>query len=125
MHTKTENLLGLSALESGWGSGPFVVDGRNNYFSLHSPAPFESEHVTASKAQNVKVATFKSYEDCLRSFAKSYGPTVQGITDGKKFAEALQKAKKFGINPDSSAVSTFVPNVTSTIHDFAIRLDCK
>lgn len=33
-----ENILGLSALESGWGASPFAAKG-NNYFGIHWPTP--------------------------------------------------------------------------------------
>ena len=65
----TENLLGLSGIESKWGAGPFATNGRNNFFSLHggSDAPFANGSVTS--AQDGTLSTFPSYLDSARSFA--------------------------------------------------------
>ena len=124
LQTNTENILGLSALESGWGSGPFVANGRNNFFSLHSPAPFENGFVfTTDKV--VKVSTFKDYETCALAFAKAYGKYVTGIKDAKEFAKALQKAKKYGINRDGTPVESFATDVANTSASFKVRLNCK
>jgi flagellum-specific peptidoglycan hydrolase FlgJ len=119
-----ENLLGLSALESGWASGPFVRDGRNNFFSMHSPTPFENG-VVFTKDKMVRVATFPDYETCLRAFAKSYGKYIIGKAEPNEFAKALQIAKKYGINRDGSPVKTFVPEVADTIKSFKIRMQCN
>jgi hypothetical protein len=37
-----ENILGLSALESGWGEHPFAAQG-NNYFGIHYPGPLPTD----------------------------------------------------------------------------------
>jgi flagellum-specific peptidoglycan hydrolase FlgJ len=39
-----KNILGLSALESGWGEHPFAAQG-NNYFGIHYPAPFATGYM--------------------------------------------------------------------------------
>ncbi len=115
-----ENILGLSALESGWGNGDFTAahDDRpagNNYFSLHYPAPFATGYVKA-KGSNSKVATFASYADSLRSFIAESGSTVRGISDPEAFARALQDSGKYGIDIDTGGkVRTYVSSTAATI----------
>lgn len=133
LHVPVENILGLSALESGWGTSRFAAEG-NNYFGIHYPAPFATgftEAVSYVKDKNgtyvldrygnrikviTKVATFDSYADSLRSFVKISGSIVMGKSDPAEFARALQDSGKFGINPDTGAKKpTYVHDVSKTI----------
>ena len=41
-----ENILGLSAVESGWGTSRFATEG-NNFFGLHHPAPYATGYLPA------------------------------------------------------------------------------
>jgi len=59
LHMPVENILGLSAFESGWGKGPYAADGGNNFLSLHYPAPFATGYRTTPDGK-AKVATFES-----------------------------------------------------------------
>ncbi|MGH7047252.1 MAG: glucosaminidase domain-containing protein [Stellaceae bacterium] len=61
-----ENILGLSALESGWGSRPFAAQG-SNYFGIHYLAPYATGYMQAKRGP-AKIATFASYADSLKSF---------------------------------------------------------
>jgi hypothetical protein len=64
----------------------------------------------------VKVATFKSYADSLRSFVQEAGSVMQDQSDPVAFASALQNSGKFGINPGNGArVPTYVDRVAATI----------
>jgi flagellum-specific peptidoglycan hydrolase FlgJ len=122
----TADILGLSALESGWGTGPFVTNGRNNFFSQHAPAP--DSNGLAPIGSNAKkygyMATYASYAASAQSFEDQYGSIVEGITDPAAFAAALQNAGKYGINFDGSKVSGFVGETRNTINGLALRLDC-
>jgi len=120
-----ENILGLSALESGWGGHRFAAQG-NNYFGIHYPAPFATGSMDAisyvidkngnRKEVITKVATFASYADSLRSFVKISGSIIRGKSDPTEFAAALQNSRKFGIDPKTGAkVPTYVHDVSKTI----------
>lgn len=115
LHVPVENILGLSALEGGWGvDSRFAKDG-NNFFGLHYPSPYASGYVVAKDWPHPKVATFGSYADGLRSFVARYGNVISGISDPQEFARLLQNTGAFGINPDGSKRQDYVPNVASTI----------
>jgi Mannosyl-glycoprotein endo-beta-N-acetylglucosaminidase len=109
-----ENILGVSALESTWGTSRFASQG-NNYFGIHYPAPYTTGYMQAKRGP-AKVATFASYADSLKSFVATSGSLIQGKSDPEAFATALQNSGKFGINPDTGAkVPTYVPKVAATI----------
>ena len=115
LHVPVEFILGLSALESGWGGGRFARDG-NDFLNMHSPAPFATGSM-AAKRGNAEVATYASYAQCLESFIARYGASVQGVTDPTKFLSILQNDRRaFGIDPDTEKpLPAFIPDTTSTI----------
>jgi len=119
----TADILGLSALESAWGKGPFVVDDLNNFFSQHAPAPLE-DGTTTNEDGTVTMATFASYADSAESFSQQYGYLIKNISSPRDFAAALQNAGKYGINKNGSKVATFVGDVAGTINGLAKRMDC-
>ncbi|MGH6737943.1 MAG: glucosaminidase domain-containing protein [Bradyrhizobium sp.] len=103
-----ENILGLAALESTWGTARFATDGKN-LFGIHYPAPFATGYLQARRGP-AKVATYSSYADGLRSFVAVAGSLVQGIHDPTAFAAALWNSGKFGVgNP------TYVRDLANTI----------
>jgi len=113
-----ENVLGICALESGWGGADpkarFAREG-NNFFSQYHPAPYETGWMW-NDDKTIKMAKFASISDSVRSFVDQYGHLVKGISDPEKFAAALQNAGKYGIDPDDgSKVEGFVSDVGSTI----------
>jgi len=109
-----ENILALSALESGWGESPFAADG-NNYFGIHYPAPFAAGFVLAGDGRT-KVATFTTYADSLRSFVAISGSLVRGKSDPEVFAAALQDSGKFGVDTRTGAkMPSYVTDVARTI----------
>jgi RHS repeat-associated protein len=115
-------ILGLSALESGWGTGPFVANGRNNFFSQHAPAPGSNGSVTQN---GNRMATYAGYLASALGFdASSSGQLIKNMTDPSQVASTLQNAKKYGINRDGTKVKNFVKDVSSTINGLALRLDC-
>ena len=82
------------------GESRFAVQG-NNFFGIHYPAPFAAGYMAAKSG--VKVATFASYADSLRSFVAIAGADVQGLTDPHDFAAALHDSGKFGVGNSSYA----------------------
>lgn len=121
-----ENILGLCALESGWGGvdkeSRFAREG-NNFFSQHAPAPF-SNGTMQNEDDKVKVSTFATIGDSFRSFVTQYGRHVKGIHDPATFAAALQDAGKYGINATTGAKEKgFVPGVVSTIRHLRPVID--
>jgi flagellum-specific peptidoglycan hydrolase FlgJ len=98
-----ENVLGVSAVESNWGESRFAVQG-NNFFGIHYPAPFAAGYMAAKAAKSgVRVATFASYADSLRSFVAIVSADVQGLSDSHDFAAALHDSGKFGVGNSSYA----------------------
>jgi hypothetical protein len=109
-----ENILGISALESTWGTSRFATEG-NNFFGIHYPAPYAIGYLRAEKSRT-KVAIFASYADSLKSFIALSGPLIQGKSDPEAFAAALQNSGKFGIDVDSGAkIPSYVDGVARTI----------
>ena len=52
LNVPVANILGLSALESGWGEGPFARDGGNNYLGCiirHRVTPATASHISPVK----------------------------------------------------------------------------
>ncbi len=107
-----ENILGLSALESGWGASPFAANG-NNYFGIHWPAPRAAGYMFSR--QGTKVATFANYAESLKSFIAVSGSLIRGKNDPEVFATALQNSGKFGIYRNGAKVPTYVDDVARTI----------
>lgn len=120
MNVPVENILGLSALEGGWGKASrFARDG-NNFLSIYYPAPYAVAAIPAkdktASGQTNKLSAFASYRDCLQSFVRLYDPIVHGIGDPEQFATVLQAHKKYGINPDNSEpMPGFVHDTATTI----------
>jgi hypothetical protein len=123
LKTSEENILGLSAIESAWGQGPFARDGRNNFFSLHYPSPLSTGFVTTADGK-VKVSTYLNFASSAKAFAVAYGHLVTGQPSAHTFAASLQNAGKYGINRDGTKVPSFVPDVMSVASGFEERLKC-
>jgi hypothetical protein len=112
--TTVENILGLSAYESGWGDGPFATN--HNYFSIHAK-PSDPNGIPA-KNSDVKMEPYKSYADNAQDFANQFGNLVQGEKDPVEFARKLQDSGKYGIEPKTGAkVPYFVPKASQTMID--------
>jgi hypothetical protein len=116
-----ENILGISALESGWGESP-SAEQYQNYFGIHYPAPFAIRGVPAKKSKTVKIAVFKDYADSLRSFVAAAGSIVQNMRDPAAFAAALQNSGKFGIDTETGAkIPTYVASTIRGLRLFIER----
>jgi len=108
-----ENILGLAAEESGWGTSGFAERG-NNFFGIHYPAPNAVGYMTAQ--QDGRIAAFESYAASLQSFVAIAGPIVRGKEDPEEFARALQDSGKFGIDVTTGAkMPNYVPGLAATI----------
>jgi RHS repeat-associated protein len=89
LRTSTGNILGLSANESGWGTGPLITSGTNNYFGLTAGPAFGGANGTHRQGSHV-FNTYPSYRASANSMANSYmGARVQGITNPTAFVNAL------------------------------------
>jgi hypothetical protein len=109
-----ENILVISALESGWGTSSAAA--HNNYFGLQYPAPFATGSVQAQRNKKVRLATFASYADSASAFVSETKSIVQGRSDPETFAAALQNSGKFGIDTTTGAkVTGYVDDVAATI----------
>jgi len=106
-----ENVLALSAYESGWGSGHFAAVGA--FFNLESrtknprgplPPPFANstgwEAAPTPNAQGfyALVAKYSSYGDSADSFAKYKGHLFKDKTSADEFGR-IAHANGFGIDP--------------------------
>ncbi len=102
LNVPTENVLGLSAKESAWGTGRFAQEG-NAFFNMEvkvphigdtptSLAPFSNGSLQASGDPRVFVFTYANYLASAKSFAAAWGSAVQGIKDPRQFLTALRKA---------------------------------
>ena len=121
-------LLGLSSVESGWGTGDFVTGTYNNgvpinnFFSQHAPAPNENGTVTINGNY---MATYANYEASAVGFAMSNsGMLIAGMTDPTTVATTLQNAGLYGINPNGTKDPNFVKNVVTNTNFIANRLIC-
>jgi flagellum-specific peptidoglycan hydrolase FlgJ len=121
LEVSTENILGLSGIESAWGLNRFAKEG-NNFFSLHggASAPFATGSMQALKG--AWMSTFPSYLASAQSFAKQYGNLVQGKSDPEEFAKGLMPRFNSGKaplgNPD------FIKDTVNTIQMTKKRMGC-
>lgn len=123
LNVPVENILGLAAQESEYGRGRIASE-YNNYFSMHSPAPLQVRAESAKNNPKVKVAVFNSFAGSARSFAFRYGSFVKGISDPKKFGEALVRA---GFNPgtaEKGGRDGFANYVAEIIGQVKTRMGC-
>ncbi len=119
LEVTTEAILGLSALESGWGTGRFAQEA-NNFFGLHWPASFAIGYLVARDNPAVKVAIFTNYRTSGESFAEDYGKYVRGLTDPADFGKALRDSGKFGVTTEGYAA-----RLAYAIRAVARRMDCE
>jgi hypothetical protein len=91
LNTTPGDILGLAGLESGWGTGPLIAAGTNNYFSLQAGSAFSGTIGTYQLGKNVfGIYPSPGFLSSGESFANSYfGVRVNGITNPVQFAEAL------------------------------------
>jgi hypothetical protein len=119
----TQNVLGLSGIESTWGTSN-IATSANNFFGLHggANAPFANgAYVTSG---GVQMSAFPSYLASAQSFAAQYGSFVSGVVDPTKFAQALVSA---GFNPGKLPLGNpdFVKDTARTINATKGRMGCS
>jgi Mannosyl-glycoprotein endo-beta-N-acetylglucosaminidase len=116
LHVPVENVLGLSALEGGWGvTSRFAKEG-NNYFGVYYPAPYATGMIVANDNPKARMARFASYADGAQAFVAISRSIVSGKSDPAEFAKALQDSGKFGIDPMTGKPEPgYVASVASTI----------
>jgi hypothetical protein len=116
----TQNILGLSGIESRWGRSD-VAKHANNYFGLHggASAPYASGEWRTKPG--VAMSAYPSYLASAQSFAAQYGDHVRGIADPRAFAQALVQA---GFNAARAGLGnpSFVANTAATIDSAAARM---
>ncbi|MFK3789223.1 glucosaminidase domain-containing protein [Pseudomonas piscis] len=86
-----ENILGLAAQESQYGTGRIAQD-LNNFFSMHAPAPLQIGAEAPRGNAAIKVAKFASFQQSAQSFAQSFGASVRGKREPMEFAQALVRS---------------------------------
>lgn len=119
-----ENILGLAAHESQYGTGR-IARSYNNYFSMHAPAPLQSGEIAPLGDPKKRVAIFPSFLISGRSFATRFGPFVTGLSDPDAFAKALVKHH---YNPGSNAkggVDHYDKLLVGVIAKVKERMSCK
>ena len=108
------NVLALSAIESGWGTGRFATQGKD-FFNLETvwkpgtpqPAPqyayqtgwLQAKEMFTSGPNRGKytlVATYNSASDSFKSFAARYGTVFAGVTDAATFGKIAVANGEYG-----------------------------
>jgi hypothetical protein len=113
-----QDILGLSAEESAYGTSP-VAQNAHNFFGLHAGAPGATGTYTTSGG--VAVSSFPAASGFLssgQSFGNLYGNVVSGAVSGTAFAQALVKAGFNTANPG------FTSLVAGTIASIQSRWNC-
>ncbi len=118
-----ENILGLAAQESQYGTGRIARE-LNNYFSLHAPSPLQTGEEAAQKDPKVKVSKFASFAASAKSFEMRYGNAVKGKTKPLDFANALVKAGFNSGNADSGGRTGFAQYLAGIIGMVKTRMAC-
>ena len=121
LNVPTENILGLSGIESQWGLNRFAKEG-NNYFSLHGGKDKPYANGSMQALQGAWMSTFPTYLASAQSFAEQYGSLVNGKSDPQEFAKGLMPRFNSGKaplgNPD------FVKDTANTIQMTKRRMGC-
>jgi len=119
-----ENVVGLAAEESEYGSGR-IAKTYNNYFSMHAPAPYQNGAVPSLKNPKLKVATYDTFLKCGQSFVERFGDSVRGIKDPTEFAKALVKVHFNTGDSKTGGRDDFVPYVVQIIGSVKVRMNCN
>jgi hypothetical protein len=126
LHVPVENILGMSALESEWGKGPFAANGRNNYFGTHYPTPRANGFVPSAKPPHPRISTYDSYAASVGEFVDRYKKYVDGVKDPEAFARILQRVGKFGVDTETGAPRPgYAKSVAATARSLRRMLDEK
>src|SRR5450755_311773 len=120
LNVPTQNVLGLSGIESTWGTSHAAIQA-NNFFGLHGGANAPFATGAWSTGGGVAMSSFPSYSASAQSFAAQYGGSVKGVANPTAFAQALVKA---GFNPGKAPLGNpnFVRDMAATINATAGRM---
>jgi hypothetical protein len=118
----TQNVLGLSGIESTWGQSN-AARFANNFFGLHGGADAPFANGVWHTRGGVAMSAFPSYLASAQSFAAQWGAFVRGISDATQFAQALVDA---GFNSGVAPLGNpnFVHDTAATINATAGRMGC-
>ena len=124
LQTVPSNVLGLAGFESGWGNGPLIQAGTNNYFSLTAGPAFASG--AAGKFTLGKNAFWEYPGPGMlasgMALANSYiGARVQGANSPVSFATALNANNSYNSETLSVPYNTTLVN---TINVASAILQC-
>lgn len=123
LNTSAGDILGIAGLESGWGSGPLISAGTNNYFGLTAGPAFATGAIGTFKQGSYTFEMYGSFLDSGKAFAQSYfGDRVRGISDPAAFVSAYNKNGKF--NSEKVKGKTYNERVTDTIKMVNEMLAC-
>jgi flagellum-specific peptidoglycan hydrolase FlgJ len=118
LNTSPGNILGLAGFESGWGGGPLISAGTNNYFSLKAGPAFATG---ATGSYQYGVNTFWTYSGpgmlaSGNAFAQSYfGARVNGATSPQDFAASLNAGGKYNGSPSYNATLVSTINQANAV----------
>lgn len=118
-----ENILGLAAQESQYGTGRIARE-LNNYFSMHAPAPFQTGAEAPRGNKSIKVAKFSSFLQSAQSFSARYGYAVKGKKTPLAFAQALVAIGFNTGNAASGGRNGFANYLAGIIENVKDRLSC-
>jgi RHS repeat-associated protein len=118
----TENILGLSGIESAWGNNRFAQEG-NNFFSLHggANAPFANGRMTAARSGQ-PMSTFPSYLLSGYSFIAQFGPAVFLKSSPESFTRALVSVHFNSGKSSDGGNSNFVRDTVNSINNTRERM---
>ena len=107
LETASSNILGLAGFESGWGTGPLIAGGTNNFFSLTAGPAFALGATGQYKQGTYTFQVYPNFRAAGRALANSYiGSRVRGVRDPVEFARALNAGNKFNSEARSIPYNT-------------------
>lgn len=124
LNVPVENVLGLAAHETGYGTGN-IAKKYKNYFSMHAPAPFQIGEEVAQRDHHVKVAVFKNFIEGGQSFVSRFGLYVRGKSDPREFAEGLIKARYNSGKSADGGSDGYVDQIVNIIQVVKVRMECR
>jgi hypothetical protein len=124
INVPVENVVGLAAEESEYGTGR-IAKMYNNYFSMHAPAVFQTGAEPSMKNPKVKVAKYTSFLQCGESFVVRFGDSVRGIKDPTEFAKALVRVHFNTADSKTGGRDDFVAYLVQIIGNVKVRMTCN
>jgi RHS repeat-associated protein len=126
LNVPVQDILGLSAEESGFTGTSNAVTQAKNYFSLHGAPPkgfsLPPGTVGGGFYRSLKdgyLIVFTGYLDSGMYFANKYSNLIKGVGDPDEFAKILH-GHGYGVGNQH-----FVGDLSSIIGEMAARLECK